>query len=81
MWVVASRLVVHALSTGGVRVSEAFLHARPGPLRQVRLFGRSPFSGPLPIHLWLIEHDGRRILVDTGETGAAAARLAAGATL
>jgi hypothetical protein len=22
----------------------------------------------LPIHLWLVEHDGRRILVDAGET-------------
>src|SRR3954447_13381405 len=29
-----------------------------------------PFSDPLPIHVWVVEHDGRRILVDTGETAA-----------
>ena len=29
-----------------------------------------PFSAPLPIHVWVIEHEGERILVDTGETAA-----------
>lgn len=61
---------VHALTTGTVRLKEAFLHARSGPTRQPRLFTPGPFSGPLPIHAWLVEHDGRRILVDTGETAA-----------
>jgi glyoxylase-like metal-dependent hydrolase (beta-lactamase superfamily II) len=62
---------IHALSTGTVRVKDAFLHARSGPTRQLRLFAPGPFTGPLPIHVWLVEHDGQRILVDTGETAAA----------
>src|SRR4051794_18857728 len=28
------------------------------------------WSDPLPIHAWVVEHGGRRILVDTGETAA-----------
>jgi N-acyl homoserine lactone hydrolase len=40
-------------------------------MRQARLFMPGKFSDPLPIHLWVVEHDGRRILVDTGETAAA----------
>jgi N-acyl homoserine lactone hydrolase len=62
---------IQALSTGTVRVKDAFLNARNGPTRQLRLFTPGPFSEPLPIHLWLVEHDGQRILVDTGETAAA----------
>jgi N-acyl homoserine lactone hydrolase len=62
---------IHALTTGTVRVKDAFLYARTGPSRQVRLFTPGPFSDPLPIHLWVVEHDGRRILVDTGETATA----------
>ena len=62
---------IRALGTGTVHVKEAFLHARSGPTRQVRLFAPSPFVGPLPIHAWLVEHDGQRILVDTGETATA----------
>jgi glyoxylase-like metal-dependent hydrolase (beta-lactamase superfamily II) len=62
---------IHALSTGTVRVKDAFLHARTGPTRQLRLFTPGPFSAPLPIHAWVVEHDGQRILVDTGETAAA----------
>jgi glyoxylase-like metal-dependent hydrolase (beta-lactamase superfamily II) len=27
-----------------------------------------PWEAPVPLHAWLIEHDGQRILVDTGET-------------
>jgi glyoxylase-like metal-dependent hydrolase (beta-lactamase superfamily II) len=62
---------IHALSTGTVQVKHAFLFARTGPTRQLRLFLPGPFSDPLPIHLWVVEHEGRRILVDTGETVAA----------
>ena len=62
---------IHTLSTGTVRVKASFLHARTGPTRQVRLFTPSPFVGPLPIHLWLVEHEGERILVDAGEVAAA----------
>jgi glyoxylase-like metal-dependent hydrolase (beta-lactamase superfamily II) len=62
---------IHPLSTGTVRVKDAFLNARPGPTRQPRLFMPGPFTDPLPIHLWLVEHDGQRVLVDTGETAGA----------
>jgi N-acyl homoserine lactone hydrolase len=62
---------IHALSTGTVRVKDAFLNARTGPTRQLRLFTPGPFSEPLPIHLWVVEHDGQLILVDTGETATA----------
>jgi glyoxylase-like metal-dependent hydrolase (beta-lactamase superfamily II) len=61
---------IHALSTGTVRVKESFLFARSGLRRQPSLFMPSPFSDPLPIHVWVIEHGDRRILVDTGETAA-----------
>ncbi len=59
---------IQALSTGTVRITDAFLHARSGPTRQLRLFLPSPFSEPMPIHVWVVEHDGQRILVDTGQT-------------
>jgi glyoxylase-like metal-dependent hydrolase (beta-lactamase superfamily II) len=59
---------IHALTTGTVRVKDAFLHARTGPTRQVRLFTPGSFSTPLPIHAWLVEHEGHLTLVDTGET-------------
>jgi glyoxylase-like metal-dependent hydrolase (beta-lactamase superfamily II) len=59
---------IHALTTGTVRVKHSFLHAGTGPRRQLDLLLPGPFSDPLPIHLWVVEHDGRRILVDTGET-------------
>jgi glyoxylase-like metal-dependent hydrolase (beta-lactamase superfamily II) len=62
---------IHALTTGTVRVKQSFLFARSGPLRQPALFVPGPFCDPLPIHLWVVEHDGRRILVDTGETAGA----------
>src|SRR3954453_13732014 len=59
---------IHALSTGTVRLKDAFLHARSGPTRQLRLFTPGPFSDPQPIHAWVVEDDGQRILIDTGET-------------
>jgi glyoxylase-like metal-dependent hydrolase (beta-lactamase superfamily II) len=62
--------MIHALSTGTVRVKHSFLFAHSGPTRQVRLFLPGAFSDPLPIHVWVVEHAGRRILVDTGETAA-----------
>lgn len=58
---------IHSLTTGTVQVKESFLHARTGPLRQPMIFLPGPFSEPLPIHVWVIEHAGQRILVDTGE--------------
>lgn len=59
---------IQALSTGTVRVKHSFLYAREGFRRQLSLFTPGPFSQPLPIHVWVVEHDGQRILVDTGET-------------
>jgi glyoxylase-like metal-dependent hydrolase (beta-lactamase superfamily II) len=62
---------IHALSTGTVRVKHSFLFPSPGRRRQLDLFVPGPFSDPLPIHCWAIEHDGVLRLVDTGETAAA----------
>jgi glyoxylase-like metal-dependent hydrolase (beta-lactamase superfamily II) len=59
---------IHALSTGTVRCKQSFLFARSGPMRQLSIFMPGEFSDPLPIHIWVIEHEGQRILVDTGET-------------
>jgi N-acyl homoserine lactone hydrolase len=58
---------IHALSTGTVRVKHSFLFAGTGIRRQLNLFLPDDWSDPLPIHVWAIEHDGRLILVDTGE--------------
>ena len=35
--------------------------------RQLDLFLPGPWSEELPIHCWAIEHDGRLLLVDSGE--------------
>jgi glyoxylase-like metal-dependent hydrolase (beta-lactamase superfamily II) len=59
---------IHALSTGTVRLKRAFLHARKGPRRQLDLFLPGPWSEPVPIHCWAIEHAGKLTLIDTGET-------------
>ncbi len=61
---------IHALSTGTVRLKHSFLFAGTGLMRQPKLFLPGPFSDPMPVHVWVIEHDGRRILVDTGEVAA-----------
>jgi glyoxylase-like metal-dependent hydrolase (beta-lactamase superfamily II) len=62
---------IHALTTGAVCVKHAFLFPSPGRRRQLDLFLPGPFSDPLPIHCWAIEHQGVLRLVDTGETAAA----------
>jgi glyoxylase-like metal-dependent hydrolase (beta-lactamase superfamily II) len=62
---------IHALSTGTVRVKRSFLFPSSGARRQLDLFLPGPFSDPLPIHCWAVEHEGRLMLVDTGETAAA----------
>jgi glyoxylase-like metal-dependent hydrolase (beta-lactamase superfamily II) len=54
-----------------VRVKHAFLFASTGPRRQVDLFLPGPWSDPLPIHCWAVEHQERLLLVDAGETAAA----------
>jgi glyoxylase-like metal-dependent hydrolase (beta-lactamase superfamily II) len=62
---------IHALTTGTVRVKHSFLFPSSGARRQLDLFLPGPWSEPLPIHCWAIEHDGRLMLVDSGETAAA----------
>ena len=62
---------IHALTTGTVRVKHSFLFPAKGPRRQLGLFLPSSWSEPLPIHCWAVEHEGRLLLVDTGETSAA----------
>jgi N-acyl homoserine lactone hydrolase len=62
---------IHALTTGTVRLKHAFLHPSPGMRRQLDLFLPGPWSDPVPIHCWAVEHDGRLLLIDTGETTAA----------
>jgi glyoxylase-like metal-dependent hydrolase (beta-lactamase superfamily II) len=61
---------VRPVRTGFVRVKEAQRRRRPGgPLRTLT---DSDWSEWLPIHAWLVEHDGGLLLVDTGETARAA---------
>jgi N-acyl homoserine lactone hydrolase len=62
---------IHALTTGTACVKHAFLYAKTGPRRQLDLFLPGPWTAPLPIHCWAIEHDDRLVLVDTGETASA----------
>ncbi|HMD52760.1 MAG TPA: MBL fold metallo-hydrolase [Solirubrobacteraceae bacterium] len=62
---------IHALRTGSVSVKHAFLFPSHGPRRQLDLFLPGPWSDPLPIHCWAIEHGGRLLLVDTGESARA----------
>jgi N-acyl homoserine lactone hydrolase len=62
---------IYPLTTGAVRLKRAFLFASRGRRRQLDLFLPGPWSDPLPIHCWAIEHDGRLLLVDSGETAAA----------
>jgi N-acyl homoserine lactone hydrolase len=59
---------IHVLTTGSVRVKHAFLFPSTGPRRQLDLFLPGPWSDPLPIHCWAIEHEGRLLLVDSGES-------------
>jgi N-acyl homoserine lactone hydrolase len=62
---------IHALKTGTVRVKHSFLFAGTGIRRQLDLLLPDEWSDPLPIHAWAVEHDGRVIVVDTGEVAAA----------
>jgi N-acyl homoserine lactone hydrolase len=62
---------IHALNTGAVRLKHAFLFPRAGMRRQLDLFLPGPWSQPMPIHCWAIEHEGRLMLLDSGETATA----------
>jgi N-acyl homoserine lactone hydrolase len=63
-----SDMKIHALSTGSVRLKRSFLFPGRGARRRLDLYLPGPFSQPLPIHCWAIEHEGVLRLVDTGET-------------
>ncbi len=62
---------IHAIQTGTVSVKRSFLFPRQGARRQLDLFMPGPWSDPLPILCWAIEHEGTLRLIDTGETAAA----------
>lgn len=81
---------IQGFSTGTVRLKRAFLFASSGPACQPHLFLPGPFSDPMPIHVWVVEHDGQRILAHAEEPATvflpshdpdSAARLAAGETV
>lgn len=61
-------MIIHPLRTGSVRVKHSFLFPGSGVRRQLDLFLPGPWSDPLPILCWAVEHEGRVLLVDTGET-------------
>jgi N-acyl homoserine lactone hydrolase len=58
---------IHALTTGMVRLKDAFLHARTDWRRRLDLLLPGEWCEPVPIHCWAIEHAGEVTLVDTGE--------------
>ena len=63
---------IHALTTGNVLLKRSFLFPSAGARRQLDLLLPGPWSEDAsPIHCWAIEHGGRLLLVDTGETAAA----------
>ncbi|MEU1998017.1 N-acyl homoserine lactonase family protein [Nocardia gamkensis] len=59
---------IHPLQTGTAELKHSFLRPRPGILGRIRLLLPDAWHAPVPLGGWLIEHEGRRILVDTGET-------------
>lgn len=62
---------VHAVSTGQVAVTNAFLHAGPvGFLRKANILLNRQFAGWMPIYVWVIEHPEGVFVVDTGENSA-----------
>lgn len=58
----------HALPTGHAVLKQSFVHPRPGIRRRLDLFLPGPWSQPMPIRAWLVEHGQERILIDMGET-------------
>ena len=59
---------IHPLLLGHVVLKQSFLHPRPGRRRRLDLLLPGPWSQPMPIGAWLIEHGDERILIDMGET-------------
>jgi glyoxylase-like metal-dependent hydrolase (beta-lactamase superfamily II) len=64
-----SRVRVHAIRTGTVRVRAAQREGRGrGPARLVRTLADRTWTEPLPILCWAVEHPEGLLLIDTGET-------------
>jgi glyoxylase-like metal-dependent hydrolase (beta-lactamase superfamily II) len=59
----------HSISTGTIRIKNNHRRARADafPLRFASLLLDPTFTEPLPMHVWVIEHEEGVILVDTGE--------------
>jgi N-acyl homoserine lactone hydrolase len=57
---------IHAIQTGEVRIRERMRRGVRGPARRAAI-ATGPWSGPLPILAWAIEHDEGVIVVDTGQ--------------
>lgn len=57
---------IHAIRTGHVRIRERMRRGIAGPARRAA-FVTGPWTEPLPILAWAIEHDEGLLLVDTGE--------------
>jgi N-acyl homoserine lactone hydrolase len=64
-----SSLTIHPLTTGRVRIKHV-MHRGVGTglARRARIMRPGPITGPLPIHVWVIEHDEGLFVVDAGET-------------
>lgn len=62
-------LTIHPISTGRVRIKRS-MHRGVGTglARRARIMRPGPMTGPLPIHVWAIEHPEGLFLVDAGET-------------
>ncbi len=62
---------IHAISTGHVAVTDAFLHAgNLGFLRKPNILLNRNFADWMPIYVWVIEHPEGLFVVDTGENHA-----------
>jgi glyoxylase-like metal-dependent hydrolase (beta-lactamase superfamily II) len=60
---------IHAIQTGTVAIKERQRAGKgPGPARALITMASRPWTEPLPILAWLIEHPDGLILVDTGDT-------------
>jgi N-acyl homoserine lactone hydrolase len=64
-----SRVTVHAIQTGTVRIRANQVRGKGhGLIRQLRAYTGVAWSNWLPIYAWAIEHPEGLIVVDTGET-------------
>ncbi len=63
---------LHAIQTGTVLVKESWRKGRGhGVVRNLHAIFDRPWTPPLPIYAWVIEHPEGLIVVDTGETARA----------